>query len=530
MEKNKLFVLTGLIVCWLLGCQAGLKRDPDVLKTWIGAEPDTLNPILASDAYAAGIHNFVSDSLIDRDPDTLKFRAELARSWEISEDHLVYTFYLRDDVTWHDGHPFTSQDVLYSFERIQDPKVEAPFLRVYYADIERLEIIDDYTVRFTYKKPYFLGLSVCGGIPLVPRHVYEQGDDFNHHPANRLPIGTGPYRFVRWDTNKKLVLQRYDRYWGVKPEIQKIEFVVIANDATSLQILKKHELDRGTLRPIQWVKQTGSEKFNQSFNKFKYLVPGYNYIGWNNQSPLFQDRRVRRAMTHLINREALLEKIQFGLGKIVTNPFFIESNQYNRSLTPYSFDPDQARRLMTEAGWSDTDGDGTLDREGRRFKFTFLYPASSKFAERMATIMKEDMSKVGIEMNIERMEWAAFLAKIEKKEFDATSLGWSASFESDPYQVWHSSQGKIDRGSNFISYDNSEVDRLLEAARVEFDEAKRNVLYQRFSELVHEDQPYTFLYANYSLVVVSKRVENALVHKAGMDMLEWRINRKFSLE
>lgn len=504
-------------------CHAGVTTDPATLRISMGAEPDTLNPILASDAYASQILDYVNDYLIERDPDTLEFEPRLATGWEISPDHLRYTFHLRKDVFWHDGTPFTADDVVYSFDKIKDPTVEAPFLRVYYADIVKAEKLDPTTVRFVYSKPYFLGLSVCGGIPIIPKQIFEDGTDFNHHPASRRPIGTGPFTFVEWRTNKKIVLARNEKYWGDKPGLARIEFKIVTDSTIALQILKKGELDMASLRPIQWVRQTGTEKFTTLFNRFQYLVPGYNYIGWNNKNPLFVDRRVRLAMTHLIDREKLLAKINFGLGRIVESPFFPGAAQYAKDLPSIPHDVAAARRLLAEAGWRDSDHDGILDREGRIFSFTFLYPASSKFAERVAPILKEDFKNNGIDMRIERLEWAAFLARIEKKEFDVVTLGWSTSFESDPYQIWHSSQAQIERGSNFIAFENQEVDRLIEAARVEFNDERRNALYAKFQKILHEEQPYTFLFASDSLVAVARRFGNVVVHKAGLDPREWTV-------
>lgn len=521
-KKNKWFFLFVLFFA-MTACQSRQFFDPHTLRISLAAEPDILNPILASDAYASLILGRVNDDLIDINPDTLQVEPKIALRWEVSPNHLEYTFYLRRDVKWHDGQPFTADDVLYSFAKIKDPAVEAPFLRVYYADITEVKKIDDYTVKFVYAKPYFRALIMCGGIPLLPKHIFDDGSDFSQNKNNRLPIGTGPYRFVEWRTNKQIDLVRYEDYWGKKPDIRKIEFNIIADDTVVLQVLKKGEVDQASLRPIQWVRQTGSKKFAHHFNRFKYLIPGYNYIGWNNESPFFADKRVRQAMTHLVDRQKLLEKIQFGLGVIVTGPFFVESPQYNRNLQPYPYDPQKAIALLTEAGWTDSDHDGLLDKDGHPFAFTFLYPASTTFTERLATILKEDLKKVGIEMKIERMEWAAFINRIEKNDFEATSLGWSTGFEGDPYQVWHSSQAEIERGSNFVGFKNREADQLMEKARIEFDETQRNKYYHRLQEIIYDEQPYTFLYSNYSLVVVSKRFTNVKVHKAGLDILEWKV-------
>ncbi|MDO8519415.1 MAG: ABC transporter substrate-binding protein, partial [Deltaproteobacteria bacterium] len=185
------------------------------------------------------------------------------------------------------------------------------------------------------------------------------------------------------------------------------------------------------------------------------------------------------------------------------------------------YDPALAQDLLAAAGWKDTNRDGVLDKDGKPFDFVFLYPASSKFSERVAPILKEDLEKIGIIMRIEKMEWAAFIGKIEKKEFDATALGWSTGFEDDPYQVWHSSQSKIDRGSNFVSFENVEADRVMEAARTEFDKNRRNALYAKLQKIIQEEQPYTFLFCSSSLVAVSKRFKNVKVHKTGLDILEW---------
>lgn len=512
-----------LPLLFLLACTVTVPVSPSTLRIGMGAEPDTLNPLTSSDAYSSRILSYVNDSLIQRDNDTLEYKAMLAKSWEISPDHLAYTFILRDDVFWHDGKKFTADDVIYSFEKIKDPKVEAPFLRVYYDDVVRVEKLDDYRVRFVTKRPYFLGLSVCGTIPLIPKHVFDDGGDFNAHPAGRYPVGTGPYKFIEWKTNKKIVLVQNKNYWGKKPAIERVEFKIITDDTVALQVLKKGELDFASMRPIQWVKQTGSEKFSGQFNKFKYLLPGFNYIGWNMKSPMFSDKRVRQAMTMMVDRQKLLQKINFGLGQVIESPFFVGADQYNKNLQIYPYDPAKARRLLTEAGWKDSDNDGFLDKEGKKFAFTFLYPAASKFSERLAPILKEDLKKVGIEMSIERMEWAAFLERIENKKFDATALGWSTGFEDDPYQLWHSSQAKEAKGSNFVSFENTEADLLIERARVEFDKEKRNALYYRFQEILYDEQPYTFLFANDSLVAVARRFTNVKVHPVGLDTLEWEL-------
>jgi peptide/nickel transport system substrate-binding protein len=516
--------LLGLIFA---ACSYQAPKDPETLVWHLGAEPDTLNPLTSTDAYASRIQGFLYDSLIERDNQTLEWKPKMAERWEISPDRRHFTFYLRDGIRWQDGRPVTVEDILYSFERIMDPKVDAPHLRVYYQDIEKVEKVDERTVRFTYKRPYFMAFEFCGGIPIIPRHLFDNGEDFNRHLQGRAPVGNGPYRFVSWETGQKIVIERNEDYWGKAigkmPDIKRISFEVIAEDTVALQILKKGGLDFAGLRPIQWVRQTDSERFNRRFAKYEFYTPGYSFIAWNMRRPYFSDRRVRRAMTMLVNREAILQKLNFGLGRIVTGPFYIESKDYNREIRPIPYDPEGAKKLLKEAGWEDRDGDGILDREGQPFRFQFLISSGRRFAERLATILKEDLKTVGIEMEIRQLEWALFTKQLEDRTFDAVTLGWVFGLEQDPYQVWHSSQ--TERGSNFVGFADDEADRIILEGRKEFDRERRARLYRKFHAIVDEEQPYTFLFSNPYLVALHRRFENVKVYPAGMDPIEWKVAR-----
>lgn len=490
----------------------------------LSSEPATLNPITATDAYESTVNSGrVYETLIKRDNETLELKPLLAESWEISPDKLKYTFRLRKGIKWHDGVPFTAKDVVFSFRKINDPKVDAPHLRNYYQDVKSVKAPDDYTVVFTYARPYFLALEFCGGMPIVPKHIFEKGD-FNTNPAGRSPVGTGPYKFKRWETGNSIVLVRNNDYWGEKPKIDSIVFRIITDSTVALEVLKQGDLDLMGLTPIQWKKQTSSDTFSSKFKRYSYFRPNYSYIGWNMERPFFADRRVRQAMTHLVNRRLFLDKIMFGLGALVTNPFYINSPEYDKSITPYSYDPKRAKELLDEAGWVDSDGDGVRDRNGIKFEFEFLLPAGSETGEKIATILKEELDKVGIVMNIRKIEWAVFTQRLQQRKFDAVTLAWSMGVESDPYQIWHSSQAE-GKGSNFVGFKNKRADELIEKARTEFDKQKRIELYREFSRIVHEEQPYTFLFCAKSLIAVSNRFQNVKVYPLGIDPLEWYVPR-----
>lgn len=524
--SNLLKLLVFLPVLWIGACDPRLPKDPNTLVYHLSSEPDTLNQLTATDAYASRINNLLFNSLIERDNETLEWKPKMAKSWEVSEDKLTFTFHLREDLKWHDGKPVTAEDVVYTYKKIMDETVDAPHLRVYYKDIAEVEKSDDYTVRFTYNKPYFKALEFVGGIPIIPKHIFDDGSDFNNHPASRSPIGNGPYRFVEWKTGKHILLERNPDYWDKEhiPEIKRIRFKIIPDDTISLQVLKKGELDLGGIRPIQWVRQTGDEKFNKHFIKHKYFTPSYRYIGWNLRRPYFQDKQVRKALAHLINRQAIVEKLEYGLGKITTGPFWVFGYEYNPDIKPIPYDPETAKKLLTEAGWVDQDGDGIREKDGQKFAFTFLIPAGADFYTRLATIMKKDFEEAGIQMDIRTMEWATFVQHLNAREFDAVSLAWSFGFDEDPYQVWHSSQA--DKGSNFVGFTNGEADQIMEQARETFEKEPRAELYHRLHEIIAEEQPYAFLYTGPALLVRDKRFENVKVYKGGIDILEWKVSKE----
>ncbi len=522
--KNSIQIISALalLVMLLTGCSRFIpEKDPCTIYMHLPAEPATLNPVTYTDAYSAAVFGYIYQSLIKRNLDTLEFEPHLAERWTVSPDGLRYRFYLKKGVLWTDGKEVTADDVVYSYRIIMDPKVASARLKVYYKEIKQVRKIDRYAVEFIMVRPYFLALSICGGLTVIPKHVFDDGTDFNTHRNSRFPLGTGPYRFMEWSTGKFIVLTRNETYHDRKPDIEKIFFKFVTEENIALQMLKKGDLDYMSIRPIQWVRQTDSEKFRENFYKLKYYLPNYRFIAWNNRT-IFSDRRVRTAMTHLINRRAILEKLYFGLGKIVTGNFYIHSHDYNTEIGPLEHDVEKGKKLLAEAGWADSDNDGYLDKNGKRFSFDFMIPSSTKMSERIATIIKEDFSKVGIELTISRYEWAVFLQKIHTRDFDAAILGWSMGFESDPYQVWHSSQAE--NGSNLYGFKDPEADRIIEQARSELNDERRRRLYWRFHEILHEEQPCTFLFCTPELIVLSKRFENVKVHTAGLDLEEWRVN------
>ena len=493
----------------------------DWLMLHLPAEMPHLNPLTSSDAYASEALAWIYDSLLDRDPETLENLPNAATSWEISDDHLQYTFHLRKDMAFSDGEPLTAADVKFTYDMLVDPAVDAPHLRSYFNDITSCEAVDDYTVRFTCSKPYYRHLVMLGGLQIMPRHIYGEGD-FNNHPNNRAPIGSGMYMLESWETGQRITLTRNPHYWGTQekgwPHFDKIVYAIITDDNTAFQVMSRGDIDFMAMPAEMFMRRANTEKFKEQFNRFAYARPAYNYIGWNLRKPMFADKTTRRALTMLLDRQLICDEIYYGQAQVISGNFMPNTPEHNTTLTPVPFAPQQATVLLEQAGWK-TGKDGILERDGVQFSFEVGTTNQNPVAEKVLTIYMEELARVGIKLVIRPMEWASLLERVDKREFDAILMGWSMPPDPDPYQVWHSSQA--DAGSNYIGFINEETDQLIEEARVEFDRDRRIALYHRFQEILHEEQPYLFLLAPKALTAADKRIHGIQIYPFGLDQRDW---------
>lgn len=518
-------VVLSCVVFFLPGCDFKVVRDPNIVVRTLGSDPPGLNPITSNASGTAVVNRMVVEQLARRSAATNEWIPVLAESWEPALDHLSYTFILRDGVRWHDGAPFTANDVVYSFERINDPKVGAGHLQQQFGDagITKIERVGERGVRFLLERPYVFAFDALAEMPILPKHLFDNGEDLRTNPHTRHPIGTGPMRFVEWKTGRIIRLERNDQYWGEPTQYQGMVFKIIPDQHVSFQALKKGQIDVAGLSGLAWAKQTDSKKFNKRFQKLRFLSDssGFFYIGWNAKHPILKDKRVRRALTMLTPREQFRDSVFFGAAKIATGPFAPGSPQRDRSITPIAFDPIRAARLLDQAGVRDHDGDGIRDRDGTPFAITLLLPGASRVYTAMSNILRENFAAVGIDLNIRTLEWSVFLKTTSEGDFDAYIAGWSGATEADPYQIWHSSQRAT--GSNRVDFNHAEADDLLDAARVEFDPVHRNAMYHRLHQILHDEQPYTFLFNFYASAAVHRRFTNVVVHPGGLDYREWGV-------
>ncbi len=479
----------------------------------IDSDVDTLNPLTGQDTNGDLIRSsLVNEGLLQMNNYTLKLEPCLAESWEISPDQLTYTFHLRHGVKWHDGQPFTAEDVKYTYDKVQDPAVDCPFLRVYFNTIKSCEVLDPYTVRFTATERYFKTLEELGGLPIVAKHVFGQGDpNFNKHPAGRHPIGTGPYKFVHWTSGSEIMLERNTDYWGGAIQYPKrLVYEIIEEPYVAAQLLKKGEIDAfDKVSPIQWDYELEHSRSMEHLHQIVYPYPVYYYMGFNLREPIFSDVRVRHAIDLLMPRDGIISQLYLDKYASKTSGYDMPASpNYNHEVPPTPYDPKQALELLTEAGWKNDHGDGLLYKDGKPLSFTLLYPGGDPNRGKMAELIQESLRSSGIDLKLSALEFAQLIEKTEDWKFDTVLAGWSLDLNGDPYQIWHSSQADLKKSSNFIGYKNPAADHLIAAGRLEYDDAKRAVIYRQLHQIIHDDYPVSFLINTKLILIVSDRYRN----------------------
>lgn len=523
-------VLTGLIFS---GCRKAKEESPapvsietapaygdKIIVASIG-DAKRLLPMMASDSASGEISGLIHNGLVKYDKD-IKVVGDLAGSWDISTDGLVITFYIRRGVKWHDGHPFTAHDCLFTYQKMIDPNVATPysqdFLRVNAATVP-----DDYTFQVKYEEPFAPAL-ISWGMGVIPKHLLEK-ENLNTTDYNRHPVGTGPYKFKEWVTGQRIVLEAFEEYFEGRPYINEYVYRIIPDTATMFLELQAQGIDYMGLNPIQYTRQTQTPFFEENFQKFRYPAFGYTYMGYNLKDPKFSDQRVRQAITYAVDRQGIIKGVLLGLGQICTGPFPPESWAFNPDVRKYPYDPDKAKGLLADAGWKDHDGDGILDKDGTKFAFTLLTNQGNEQRAKCAQIIQQNLKQIGIEVKINIVEWQAFLHNfIDQRRFEAIILGWALSRDPDLFDIWHSSKTSPQE-FNFISYENPEVDRLIEDGVKTFDIEARKRIYHKIHAILAEEQPYTFLYVADALPIIHQRFKGIKKAPIGIwyDFIKWYV-------
>ncbi|MDR3112782.1 MAG: peptide-binding protein [Endomicrobium sp.] len=533
-QYSKVFLTAAAAALFLLGCS----KDNTVLEVNIAdgetpvygdayiaasiSDASYLNPLLASDSASGFPNAKIFNGLVKYDKD-LNLIGDLAEKFEVSKDGLEIIFYLRKNVKWHDGVPFSAADVKFTYEALINPQTRTPYSS-YFSSVKEFKIIDDYAFKVIYSKPFSPNLE-SWGMGILPKHIFE-GKDINTADANRKPVGTGPYKFESWQTDRKIVLTANPDYFEGKPYISKFVIEIIPDQSVQFLELRSQSIDEVSLTPDQW---DAYDSFFKYYDKYKEPAFTFTYFGFNMKREPFANKKFRQAVQYAINKKDIINGVLLGSAKEAAGPYPPQSWAYNPNVEPSEYNLEKAAKLFKELGFEDINGDGFLEYKGRPFEFTITTNHGNKQRELSAQIIQNHLKKAQIKANIRIIEFSTFVNQyIAKRDFDAVIMGWSLSIDPDQYDLWHSEKTAA-REYNFLSYSNPEVDELYEKARTVFDIEKRKEMYYRVQEIMADDVPCIFLYYPQNLTALHKRFKGIKPAPAGIgyNFHEWWTPKRF---
>lgn len=466
-------------------------------------EPSGLIPMIAGESASSAIASHIFNSLLRYDRN-LELEGELAKSWAVSKDQKTITFHLKPNLSWADGKPLTSADVLFTWQLVTDEKTRTPYGSDFKL-VTKASAPDPLTFVVSYAQPYAPALDSWAGLQIMPQHLL-QGQDINTTSFARNPVGSHYYQLKEWKNGERIVLSANPKATQGPPRIEKLVSRFIPDPAAQFLELMADNIDVMNLDPIQYARIVPARpELSKQISLYKELGNGYTYLGFNQKHTPFDDNRVRLAINYAIDKQELIDGVLLGLGKPVASPYKPGTRWENPNLKPYPYSPQKALQLLKEAGFEDHDGDGILDRNGKPLAFEILVN-QNKQRNMAAVLIQRRLKEIGIDVKIRVLEWASFLGRyIKTGDFDVVILGWSLSLDPDQFSIWHSSQNKPGQ-FNFINYSNPKVDKLLEQGRLELNPDKRTKIYHEFSRLLLEDSPIVYLFEGYGLPAINKRI------------------------
>jgi len=552
------------------------------------ALPQSLNYLIDNSAMCRRLQGEAHESLLARDPTTLAMKPVLCTGWR-REDALVlasgerlfgdvealeqgwrvrtdggaqtrefsvqdvarvvrgaaYTFDLRRDVLWHDGERFDEQDVLFTWRMTRNPAVEAEAKRVQYKRLVAASAPAPFVVRFEYDQTYFGSLESIEALAILPRHLYDLHDpdnpDYapaasdaqqaryvNTHRCNREWIGLGPFRVTSF-TNEFLELERFERYFDPQRAagLARVRLRPIADDRAAFQALLAGEIDfSARLHADDYLGEVAnSAAFAERFEKGAFYTPIATYVAWNLQRERFRDPAVRRALALAFDWDEFIASFYRGLARRITAEWVDTGADYDESLAPLSHDPNEAARLLAQAGWIDRDGDGRLDKNGEAFEFALALQGGNQTGEKLSQRLQESLARLGIGVRIETFDWPSLSARVKERDFDAVVLAWTMPIDNDPAARWHSRTVGTDT-LNYCSFSDAQIDAWIERVEVELERGERTRLMHAIQARLYALQPYMYGVTVPKRYALSRRITGFRASRLdpGFALREWRLS------
>ena len=518
-----LALLTFPIVLLSMGVQADSHSKGGTLIFGRGGDSVGLDPALEVDGESFKVCDNIYDTLLQYKRDSTELEPALATGWESSEDGLTWTFHLRKGVTFHDGTPFNAEAVLFSLNRQHEeahPFHKGSGVYNYWIDtglaqiVDKITAVDEFTVQIHLKSayaPFIYTIAITPFSIVSPTAVQKWGADFTNHP-----VGTGPFKFVRWDRNDKIVLEANEAYWGGRPLLDRVIFRSIPDNSVRLIALQD-----GSLHTMEFPNPDDLQRIRDDARLELITQPGMSigYLAMNMDKEPFGNLKVRQAINHAINKAVIIEHLYQGMGIPAKNPIPPTLWSYDDSIEDYAYNPELAKKLLAEAGYPDG------------FETTlWALPVPRPYipdGRALAEVIQSELRNVGIRADIETYEWSTYLEKTKNGEHDMAMLGWSADL-GDPdnffYYLLSKSAAKKPAG-NIAFYRSDAMQDVLERARAITEREKRVALYKEAQAIFHTDVPWVPLAHAQQILVINKKVKNLTLHP-----LNWKYLRHISLE
>ena len=469
-------------------------------------EPSNLIAMIAGDSASSAIANNIFNSLLKYD-ESLNYAPEIAESWSISSNQKTITFKIRKGLFWADGEKLTSNDVMFTWKLVTDPKTRTPYASDYQL-VKKASAPDPFTFVVTYEESYAPALDTWTALHILPEHLLKN-EDINSTYFSRKPVGSNYYKLDGWKSGQQVSLTSNPLSINGKANINNLISRIIPDTSSQFLELTADNIDLMNINPIQFQRVFPSRKdLRNKIGLYKELGNGYTYLGFNLKKEPFNDKRVRKALNFAIDKNEIIKGVLLGLGEPLSSPYKPGTRWNNTKLKPYPYDSIKALALLNEAGYK-KNKDGFLEKNGKILQFEIL-TNQNKQREMTAVIIQRRLKEIGVDVSIRVLEWASFINQfIKTGDFDVVVLGWSLSLDPDQYNIWHSSQQEPGQ-FNFLGYKNKRVDSLLEKGRVELDISKREKIYHKFSDILLDDSPIVYLYAGYGLSAINKRVRGIM--------------------
>jgi peptide/nickel transport system substrate-binding protein len=556
-----------------------------------GADPQKLNPVTSSDAYASEIQNQLFQNLVDIDANTYEIVPILAtKRAEIVpindgpyKGGMSITYELRPEAKWDNGTPVTVKDVEFSLKCIKNPMVDCEAQRGYMQFMDDIKVDAENPRKFTFLcTGHYLQSEIASGtFTIIPEYAYDpdtimraytvkqlndpknteklkrdaniikfatQFDSEKHQREAGGIVGSGPYEFVSWTTTQRVILKKKANWWGdalakagnkyFNASPDKLTYEIINDPTTSYTALKDEKLDvDNSIKSKDFKSLQGDEQMKGLYNLYLPDQMAFTYLGLNMKKPGLDDLSVRQALSHALDKQYIIHTYLYDFASQTIGPFHPTKSYYDKDLKPYAFDLEAAKKLLDDAGWKDSDGDGIRDKQinGQKvdLKFAYKYPSggSGSAAENIGLMLKDNCSKLGIGISLEAKEWTVFLDELKAHNFDVYIGSWVADpVPDDPYQIWHSKSYAT--GSNYVGYGSAESDALIDSLRNELDEAKRKEMYIKLQEDIYKQCPYVFLFTPKNKIVIHKRFDNApaVVKRPGYEVNQFKLNPSFGVK